>query len=347
MGNKKKTIFNVIFLLVVFAGTVYGVFHGEDIGEIAKILGQINVLWLIPGVICVVVFIWGESIIIYYMMRTLKIRLKKWTCFLFSSVGFFFSCITPSASGGQPTQIYYMKKEKIPVSTLVLMIVTITYKLVLVVVGLWLVLFGQGFIHKYLWSIRHIFYLGTALNVFCVTAMLVLVFHPRLAREILVRGMALLEKLHFLRHKEARIEKLNASMDQYRDTAVFLKEHKQVIVNVFAITMFQRFALFTATWFVYKAFGLSGTNVFVIILLQSVISVSVDMLPLPGGMGISEKLFSMIFEPVFGSALLIPGMILSRGLGYYTELLVSAVLTIVANFTIGKGKKVRENVGNL
>ena len=168
MENKKKTIFNVIFLLVVFAGTMYGVFHGEDIGEIVKILGQVNVLWLIPGVICVVVFIWGESIIIYYMMRTLKIRLKKWTCFLFSSVGFFFSCITPSASGGQPAQIYYMKKEKIPipVSTLVLMIVTITYKLVLVVVGLWLVLFGQGFIHKYLWSIRHVFYLGTALNVF-------------------------------------------------------------------------------------------------------------------------------------------------------------------------------------
>ena len=40
MENKKKTIFNVIFLLVVFAGTMYGVFHGEDIGEIVKILGQ-------------------------------------------------------------------------------------------------------------------------------------------------------------------------------------------------------------------------------------------------------------------------------------------------------------------
>ena len=37
------------------AGTMYGVFHGEDIGEIVKILGQVNVLWLIPGVICVVV----------------------------------------------------------------------------------------------------------------------------------------------------------------------------------------------------------------------------------------------------------------------------------------------------
>ena len=39
MENKKKTIFNVIFLLVVFAGTMYGVFHGEDIGEIVKIPG--------------------------------------------------------------------------------------------------------------------------------------------------------------------------------------------------------------------------------------------------------------------------------------------------------------------
>ena len=51
MENKKKTIFNVIFLLVVFTGTMYGVFHGEDIGEIVKILEQVNVLWLIPGVI--------------------------------------------------------------------------------------------------------------------------------------------------------------------------------------------------------------------------------------------------------------------------------------------------------
>ena len=255
---------------------------------------------------------------------------------MFSSVGFFFSCITPSASGGQPAQIYYMKKEKIPipVSTLVLMIVTITYKLVLVVIGVVVTFFGQGFIHKYLYDVRYVFYLGTGLNVFCVVIML-------------VKGMALLERMHLMKRKQSRLDRLNASMDQYRETAVYLKNHVKVLVNVFGITLFQRFALFTATWFVYKAFGLSGQSAWLIILLQSTISVSVDMLPLPGGMGISEKLFLVIFAPIFGTGLLLPGMILSRGLGYYTELLVSAVLTIVANFTIGKGKKVRENVGNL
>ena len=334
MENKKKTIFNVVFLLVVFVGTI----HGEDLGEIAQIIKTVNPLWLIPGVVCVVVFIWGESIIIYYMMHTLGIRLKKRTCFLFSSVGFFFSCITPSASGGQPAQIYYMKKEKIPipVSTLVLMIVTITYKLVLVVIGVALTIFGQGFIHAYLWNVRHVFYLGTALNVFCVTAMLILVFHPVLARDIMVKGLALIEKMHLMKPRRSRLEKLEASMDQYRATAVYLKEHVKVLIEVFGITVFQRFALFAATWFVYRAFGLSGTSAVVVVILQGTIAVAVDMLPLPGGMGISEQLFLRIFLPIFGSQLLLPGMILSRGLGYYTELFISAIFTIVANFTIGR-----------
>lgn len=338
MKSRKKIIFNGVFLAVVFALTIYGVFHGEDLSSMMDAIHRADKRWLLPGIALVAFFIWGESIIIWYMMRSSGIHLKKRTCFLFSSVGFFFSCITPSATGGQPAQIYYMKKEKIPipVSTLVLMIVTITYKMVLVVIGLGLMIFGRGFIRTHMYDIRHIFYLGTGLNVFCVASMLLLVFHPVLARSILVKGMELLEKMHLMRYKSTRIEKLNASMDQYHATAVYLKDHMMVLVNVFAITLFQRFALFTATWFVYKAFGLSGTNAFVIILLQSVISVSVDMLPLPGGMGISEKLFSMIFEPVFGSTLLIPGMILSRGLGYYTELLISAIFTIVANFTIGR-----------
>ena len=42
-----------------------------------------------------------------------------------------------SATGGQPAQIYYMKKDDlpIPISTLVLMIVTLAYKFVLVMLG--------------------------------------------------------------------------------------------------------------------------------------------------------------------------------------------------------------------
>ena len=337
MKSRKKIIFNGVFLAVVFALTVYGVFHGEDLSSMMDAIHRADKRWLVPGIALVAFFIWGESIIIWYMMRSSGICLKKRTCFLFSSVGFFFSCITPSASGGQPMQIYYMKKEKIsiPVSTVILMIVTITYKLVLVVIGVGIAIFGRGFLHKYLEGILPVFYLGLALNIFCVTFMTILVFHPLLAKAILVKGMKLLERLHLMKKKEGRLKKLEDSMDTYRNTAAYLKNNPFVIVKVIGITFIQRMALFAVTWFAYQAFGLHGTGFWEILFLQAVISVSVDMLPLPGGMGISETLFLNIFSPVFGG-LLLPGMVLSRGLGYYGELLISAVFTVVAQLTIGK-----------
>lgn len=235
-------------------------------------------------------------------------------------------------------QAYYMKKKNIsiPVSAVILMIITITYKLVLVVVGIGVAVFGRGFLHQYLEGILPVFYLGLGLNIFCVTFMTILVFHPLLARSALVWGLSILEKFHILHHKEGRLKKLENSMDTYRDTAAYLKTHPRVIVNVIAITFVQRMAMFAVTWFVYKAFSLSETGFWTVLFLQAVISVSVDMLPLPGGMGISETLFLTIFTPVFGT-LLLPGMVLSRGLGYYGELLISALFTIVAQLTIGQG----------
>ena len=343
MKKNQKVIFNGVFLVVVFALTIYGVFHGEDLDAMMDAIRSADKRWLIPGIGLVAFFIWGESIIIWYVMRSYGIRLKKRTCFLFSSVGFFFSCITPSASGGQPMQAYYMKKKNIsiPVSAVILMIITITYKLVLVVIGIGVAVFGRGFLHQYLEGILPIFYLGLALNIFCVTFMTILVFHPMLARTFLVWGHCILEKLHILQHKDGRLKKLEDSMDTYRDTAAYLKTHSRVIVNVIAITFVQRMAMFAVTWFVYKAFSLSGTGFWTVLFLQAVISVSVDMLPLPGGMGISETLFLTIFTPVFG-ALLLPGMVLSRGLGYYGELWISALFTVVAQLTIGQ-ESVQQN----
>ena len=331
MRSKKKIIGNGIFLALVFALTVYGVFHGEDLESMTDAIKEADIKWLIPGAVLVLVFIWGESVILWYMLKSFGIRLKRRICFLFSSAGFFFSCITPSASGGQPAQVYFMKKEKIPipVATVILMVVTITYKLVLVAIGLGIVCFGHGFLHRYLEGILPVFYLGLGLNVFCVTFMTVLVFHPVLTEFILQKGLVVLERLRFVRHKKERGRKLNESMEVYRGTALYLRKHVHVLLWVMVITFVQRLALFMVTWTVYRAFGMRGTSMGDVMLLQAVISVSVDMLPLPGGMGVSEALFLDIFAPVFGTVLL-PAMVLSRGMGYYGELLISAFFTVAA-----------------
>ena len=332
MKKYKKILIDAILFFVIIGLTLYGVFHGEDLSGLKDAIKESNILWLIPAVPLVLFFIAGESIVIWHMLDCYGIYVKERFCFLFSAVGFFFSCVTPSATGGQPMQIYFMKKEDIPVpiATVILLVVTITYKFVLVVVGIGLWLFAGGFLAEYVAEARWVFYLGILLNVGCVILMCVVVFHPSFAKKTLILGAKLLERIHILKHKEERLDKIERSMNHYHEAAEFMSSHWGMIARVFVITVVQRFAMFAVTYFVYRAFSLNSMNFFEVMFLQAVISVSVDMLPLPGGMGISEGLFMVIFKKVFGEALLIPGLILSRGLAYYSELFLSAIFTLVA-----------------
>ena len=66
MRDKKKAVFNILFLLLVFGLTVYGVFRGEDLESMMHSIRQAQRQWLVPGVALVLFFIWSESIIIVW-----------------------------------------------------------------------------------------------------------------------------------------------------------------------------------------------------------------------------------------------------------------------------------------
>lgn len=335
--NKRKIILNTLFFITVFSITFYCIFHNQDIDSLIEAIKSSNSGYWLAAVICVIFFICSESVIIFYMMNSIKQKVHMSHCILYSFVGFFVSCITPSATGGQPAQIYFMKKDKIPipVSTLILMIITIIYKLVLVILGAFVLIFRPGKIIGYLEPVLGICYLGFFINVVFISFLLLLVFHPTLAKRQLTFLVELLGRLRLIRKKERYLSKIETAMEQYKDVATYFRTHKIVMCNAFILTAIQRILLFFVTYLTYRSFGLSGTDVATIVTLQGMISVAVDMLPLPGGMGISEKMFLTIFTPIFGSMTL-PGMIVSRGLSFYTELILSAIFTIVAFFMIGK-----------
>lgn len=103
--------------------------------------------------------------------------------------------------------LYEKDKLSIPVSTLVLMIVTITYKLVLVVLGTLVVIIRPAQIMHYLEPVLGWCYLGLLLNVFCVAFMMFLVFHPTLAANMMdaiIRGLG---KIHLMKRTEYYREK--------------------------------------------------------------------------------------------------------------------------------------------
>ncbi|WP_312060745.1 lysylphosphatidylglycerol synthase transmembrane domain-containing protein [Anaerotignum sp.] len=331
--SKRKIIGNFLFLGFLFIGMVYYVFHGKDMERILEQISNADMFYWICAVFCVIMFIGSESVIIYYLMRNIRQKIKLAHCFLYSFIGFFFSCITPSASGGQPAQVYFMRKDDIPVeiSALVLMIVTITYKLVLIALGVGVLIVRPQQILESIAPVKGIFYLGLILNIVVVGFMIFMIFDTTLAKHILNNGIGLLSRFGVIKQTEKLTVRVETAIEKYKDAASYFKKHKIVVWNVFLMSILQRLFLFYVTYLVYKSFGLHGTGFITIIFLQGVISVAVDMLPFPGGVGISEKLFLLIFTPIFGHITL-PAMVVSRGLSYYTELLLSALLTAIAYF---------------
>ena len=337
-----KKIGNWVFLILVFLLTLWSVFYGEDLGQVLNYLEAADNKYILMGIICVLLFIVGESTVIYYLMRTLGNRVQFSHCCLYSFIGFFYSCITPSASGGQPMQVVAMRKDKIPVavSTVVLAIVTITYKMVLVLIGAAVLILRPTALMVYLEGVEPVIYLGLVLNVVFILLLFLLVFHPDLVRVIAEKILSLLHRIRPFKDFQKQRQWLDEIIRQYQGTAEFYGSHKMVIVNVFLITLVQRCILFLVTWFTYRAFHLSAQALPVIVLLQAMISVAADMLPLPGGMGVSENLFLIIFDSVFGGNLVLAGMVISRGISYYTQLLISALMTVAASFIIKeKGKR--------
>lgn len=339
-GLNLKKIFNIIFLAVVFTATIWSVLYGENVKEVFAYLTTAEPRYIITGFGCVIFFILGESVVIFYLLRSLGIRTSFFHCSLYSFIGFFYSCITPSASGGQPMQVVAMRKDRIPaaVSSVVLAIVTVTYKMVLVLMGLTVLLFRPAAIMVYLEPVKEWIYLGIVLNSIFITALLLLVFDTNAVMRVVRWVYSIVHVIHPLKHPEKQEQSIAQIANQYRGAAEYYRAHKVVILNVFLVTFLQRCCLFFITWLIYCSFELTGHSLPVITALQSMISVAADMLPLPGGMGISENLFLDIFSPVFGEELVLPGMILSRGISFYMQLLISAVMTIVASFIIKEKK---------
>ena len=336
--EKKKGILNALLFVLIFGATLYGVFHGEDMGELKEALSRCRTGWIACAAGCVFAFLVFDALNMRLLLGSIGMPPPPGCCFLSTAVGFFFCAITPSASGGQPMQVYYLRKKGVPgsVTSVALLVTAIFYKLTLVLVGLGLLFAGHGYLQARLGGMMFFFHLGMILTAGWTAFLLLMLFRPGMAKGIVIWLMTVLEELHIMKNREKYQAAMDEVMESYAAASEHLKKHPRLMAEVFGIMILRRGALLSVTWCVYRALGLSGVSWPEIMMLQAVISICADMLPVPGGMGASEGLFLRVFGLAFGDVVL-PGMLLSRGIGHYCQLILCAVFTLIAAATMNRG----------
>ncbi len=347
--QKKKYYLNIVFMAVLLGLVFYVILKDEDLDEILKALKDASIPFMLLATAAAFMYIIMEGVSMQIILLSLGFKVNAIKCLKYSFIGFFFNAITPSATGGQPMQVLYMHSDGINIgaSSVTLLFWTIIYKIALVVVEAFVFIFMHGFAKNSLRGDMWLFVVGIIVNVVSIFLYSIIVFSENGAKNITYFATWLLHKLRIVKRKEKIEKKLDNLLMSYKEGAEYMRSHINTSAIVLCTTIIQRVAYFAVTWFVYKALGFDDYTCVEIIVLQSFVSVCIDILPFPGGVGVNEGFFVKLFAPVMGKSMAVSAMLLSRGASFYVLLIVSAIITVVAQIhqlhIEGKKVKLRKN----
>ncbi len=349
LKKNKKIVFNFALFFTIMLITMIFVFRGQDMKGMFKTMGQMSIGCLIITIALSVLNVASEGIMIFFLFRKMGKKTNLLRCISYSFIGFFYSGLTPSATGGQPMQIYQMKKDGHPVSETTVMMLLIAFfnKLVVVIFAFTIFFTSRTVIKDSLGINYFLFFVGIVINGAIVVTLLLVMLFPQFIRFLMRKIIGLLFKMRILGRKkkdgsdgksiEAFYEDIDGFIDRYREVVKFMLSHKSVFVVMLIITFVQRMTIFLITCFIYMGLGLTGTPLLTIIIVQAAVTIACDMLPLPGAQGITEIVYSEAYANIFPGPTLGLSMIVSRGISFYLIFFMS--LGVVVTISIQNRRK--------
>lgn len=327
MKKKKKIIMNLIFFTLLMIITFYVILKGQDIGELVKILKSVKLQYIGIAVVCMIFYVLCEAINIRRTLKELNEKVPFRTNVKLALIGFFYSGITPAASGGQPMQAYYMHKDGLSVgnSTLSLLVNLISMQIVTISLAMVSVIFNAKYLNPVLGVC---FAIGILLNLSALALLLIAVFSKRMLNGIINFVVKIMQKFK-VKNLEEKKEKLEREVKKYQVGAKYIKENKKLMYKTLATSLIQFIVFYSVDYWVYCAFGLSGNNIIQIIALQAMLFGTVSGIPSPGAVGVSEGGFFEIFKAVFPSSMISGAMLLIRGINFYLLILVSGIVAMI------------------
>lgn len=346
MTKRNKNLLNISFMLLLFFITIYVIFSNNDIEDVMAQIKGGNYKILACAMLMMLCSLLCESTMIFIMLKSMHEKIKFPRCVKYSFIGFYYCAITPSASGGQPAQILYMKKDgyKVTTSSVIILTLVSVYKAVLLMFVAVAMFFNGSMIISQLDNLIVFFIFGVLINTFFIVFVILLFVKPSIVRWIIEKTSYLLMKIKLIKNPDKIISYINRIMDDYIKSISYIKDNIIILLPVFALTILQRFLLFAISYVVYRFFGLNHLSLLQIISLQVTLNTAVDSLPVPGGIGASEAAFKHIYSVAYTESLMIPAMLVTRFINFYYMLIVSAIFSLIAHYLMIRNDFRKEDI---
>ncbi len=339
-----KYLINIILIFLLAAGTLYFLLRGSEIKVVFSKIGEANIYLLLLGAMFVLGYVCCESVIIRYILHNLKQEIRIFKCILVSNVGFFFCGITPSATGGQPMQVFYLAKYGVDplMGTLVIAVVTICYKMTLVLLTVLFLIIRPTAMCEAISNAPILFFIGVVIILSLIVFLGLCVYKTSIAFFIISKVISFGGKIKLIKNPDRTLSKAIHSIRGYEKASIFVKNHPGMIGGAMLMTLVQRLLYFSVTFVVLSALHLDP-NWLDVIAYQLVLALAVDALPLPGASGANETVFQLLYGALYADVA-VSAVILNRGITYYFMMLFTLFFTIVAHFVSLRWEKKMKSI---
>ena len=330
----KKPALIVVFVLInvaVIAITAFSEFGNSN--NAAK-LSDVKLNWwfLIPAIICFLVAITLEISKYVLMMREMTRDKSKFDRKRANKVarrtvllGRYYDSVTPAAIGGQPFQIYYMRKNsKMPdgVSTSIPIFGMISGQIGFIIIAVLCFLFGSL-------SINNAMLIGTAcfgllFYAFWPVTVMIATFLPGATAELINVVMKFLAKIKIVKNKKAMISKVEYEVNEYAKSVRRILKTKGLFIKTVAMSVAFHILISMIPFFVLTAFG--GNVDFLPCFVTTVaVTSAVYFVPTPGNAGAAEGTFYVVFSAL-SSGYIFWAMLVWRFFSYYIYVLMGPII---------------------
>ena len=334
-GKKKRNqaLQRVLVVVLSIAVLVGFVLFDKDVQRLDNVLAAMSPWWLIGALLCVLLYFLGDTTMYLIACRDMGARQPFFEGLITTMIGFFYSALTPLASGGQPFQVIQMRARGINVGTAtsVLMVKFMAWHIAMSIVGaLGFIFCGQMLLNESS-TMFVMFIVGYLLHALCAAAGFLLMLRPALVQRAGNAVVGFLGRLLFRRKPERteRIQKVwDGFVSDYKQAVAFAVRHRMGMLCIVLTALTEVLAYLGTTWFVYRGLGLDGVGFWTMTLMQAALSISVAFVPLPGASIATEGGFYAVFTRFFGEARLV-GMLIWRALTYYLAILLGLAAVLI------------------
>ena len=296
--------------------------------------------WIVAAVCGTFGYILFEALSLMYICRSFGYGRRLKSGLLYSSTGFYFSSITPSATGGQPAQAYVMIKDGIPgvFAAIALLVNLLMYTLSIAVLGIFAFIARPSLFLKFSVVSRIMIIVGTVIQFTLAALVLLLIKNKRILHGIGRRLIRILGKLHLVRDKDNLLNTFDGKMAEYDKYAEYLHGKRPMMLKVLGINILQRASVISVTMFTFIALGGRGAEIFNIFVMQIYVLLGSTFMPIPGSIGITDYLMIDGFSNLITKSNVEPGTLelLSRTLSFYICVFACGLFMLYYYF---KGRK--------